>query len=92
MDSTQVLSNLARMTRLELMVAVLQAVHKQLGESDQKRVEKRWEPYLEGRPHLVCFKIPTRETKDHLLTISQELDRLETELAEAAPESLPLST
>ena len=55
MDSTQVLSNLARMTRLELMVAVLQAVHKQLGESDQKRVEKRWEPYLEGRPHQVCF-------------------------------------
>jgi len=92
MDSTQVLSNLARMTRLELMVSVLQAVHKQLGESDQKRVEKRWEPYLEGRPHQVCFKIPTRETKDHLLTIGQELDRLEAELAEAAPESkaLPL--
>ncbi len=92
MDSTQVLSNLARMTRLELMVAVLQAVHKQLGESDQKRVEKRWEPYLEGRPHQVCFKIPTGETKDHLLTIGQELDRLEEELAESAPESeaLPL--
>jgi len=57
-------------------------VHKQLGESDQKRVEKRWEPYLEGRPHQVCFKIPTRETKDHLLTIGRELDRLETEVDE----------
>jgi hypothetical protein len=92
MDSTQVLSNLARMNRLELMVAVLQAVHKQLGESDQKRYEERWEPYLEGRPHQVCFKMPTGETKDHLLTIGQELDRLEGELAERAPESevLPL--
>ena len=92
MDSTQVLSNLARMTRLELMVAVLQAVHKQLGESDQKRVEKRWEPYLEGRPHQVCFKIPTRETKDHLLTIGRELDKLEKQLSESSPESeaLPL--
>jgi len=92
MDSTQVLSNLARMTRLELMVSVLQTVHKQLRESDQKRVEKRWEPYLEGRPHQVCFSIPTGETKNHLLTIGRELDRLEAELAEAAPESeaLPL--
>ncbi|MBW1947653.1 MAG: transposase, partial [Deltaproteobacteria bacterium] len=92
MDSTQVLSNLARMTRLELMVSVLQAVHKQLGESDQKIYEERWEPYLEGRPHQVCFKIPTRETKEHLVTIGHELDRLEAELAESAPESeaLPL--
>jgi len=92
MDSTQVLSNLARMTRLELMISVLQAVHKQLGESDQKRVEKRWEPYLEGRPHQVCFKIPSRETKDHLLTIGRELDRLEKQLSESAQESeaLPL--
>ncbi|MFO7945052.1 MAG: transposase, partial [Anaerolineales bacterium] len=91
MDSTQVLSNLARMTRLELMVAVLQAVHKQLGESDQERYEERWEPYLEGRPHQVCFKIPTGEMKDNLLTIGQELDRLEEELAERAPESEALS-
>ena len=92
MDSTQVLSNLARMTRLELMVSVLQAVHKQLGESDQKRVGESWEPYLEGRPHQVCFKIPTRETKDHLLTIGRELDRLEKKLSENAQESeaLPL--
>lgn len=92
MDSTQVLSNLARMTRLELMVSVLQAVHKQLGEPDQKLVEKRWEPYLEGKPHQVCFKIPTRETKDHLLTIGRELDRLEKKLSENAQESeaLPL--
>ena len=51
MDSTQVLNNLVRMTHLGLMVSVLQAVHKQLGESDQRQVEKRWEPYLEGRPH-----------------------------------------
>ncbi|MFO8036800.1 MAG: transposase, partial [Anaerolineales bacterium] len=92
MDSTQVLSNLAKMTRLELMVAVLQAVYKQLEETNQERYEERWEPYLEGRPHQVCFKIPAGGTRDHLLTIGKELDRLETELVESAPESeaLPL--
>lgn len=92
MDSTQMLSNLARMTRLELMVSVLQTVYKRLDETNQKLVEKRWEPYLEGRPHQVCFKIPTRETKDHLLTIGRELDRLEKKLSESAQESkaLPL--
>lgn len=39
MDSTQVLSDLARMNRLELMVAVLQAVYKQLDPTDQERYE-----------------------------------------------------
>ena len=37
MDSTQVLSNLAQMTRLELLVAVLQAVHWQLPPCAQER-------------------------------------------------------
>jgi len=91
MDSTQVLSNLAQMTRLELLVAVLQAVHKQLPESAQERWGTRWAPYLEGRPHQVCYKIPTAEVKEHLLAIGEALCAVEAELAQQAPESETLA-
>lgn len=91
MDSTQVLSNLAQMTRLELLVAVLQAVHKQLPESARERWGARWAQYLEGRPHQVCYKIPTAEMESHLLTIGEELCTVEAELARQTPESETLA-
>ena len=87
MDSTQVLSDLAQMTRLELLVAVLQAVHRQLPESAQDQWAERWALYLEGRPHQVCYKIPTGEMEGHLVTIGEELCAVEADLAQQAPES-----
>ena len=91
MDSTQVLSNLAEMTRLELMVAVLQEVYKQLEESNREQYKEPWAQYLAGRPHEVCFKIPTGETEEHLLTIGRELNKLEAVLTKKASESEALS-
>lgn len=87
MDSTQVLSNLAKMSRLELMISVLQWVYERLDASDQERWGKRWEPYLEKRPHQVCYKVPTDEVEAHLVTIGQELAQLEAELAQKAADS-----
>lgn len=91
MDSTQLLSNLARMTRLELMVAVLQAVYRGLVETDQQRYGQGWEQYLEGRPHQVRFKIRGQDVEEHLLAIGRELAKLEAELAEREGESEVLS-
>jgi hypothetical protein len=87
MDSTQMLSNLAEMSRLELLVAVLQAVHKQLPDAAQASWGERWSVYLEGRPHEVCYKIPSAEVEDHLATIGQELSAVEALLTEQAPDS-----
>lgn len=81
MDSTQVLSNLSRMTRLELLVAVLQTVYRGLPEEMQARWGERWAVYLKGRPHQVCYKIPAAEVDGHLVTIGRELDAVEEELA-----------
>jgi hypothetical protein len=91
MDSTQVLSNLARMTRLEFLVAVMQVVHEQLPQPAQERWGARWASYLEGRPHQVCYKIPAAEVKDHLALIGEELYAVEAELADQAPEREALS-
>jgi hypothetical protein len=87
MDSTQVLSNLAKMTRLELLVAVLQKVHRQLPESLQERWTQDWARYLEGRPHQVCYKVAAAEVEEHQVRIGQELCAVEAVLAQQAPES-----
>lgn len=87
MDSTQVLSNLAKMTRLEMVVAVLQAVHKQLPDLVKDHWAQGWARYLAGRPHQVCYRIPAAEVDDHLVTIGQELCAVGVALAERAPES-----
>jgi hypothetical protein len=87
MDSSQILSNLAEMNRLELLVAVLQAVHKQLPECAKERWTERWSIYLEGRPHQVCYKIPKAEVEGHLERIGQELSAVEAAVAQQAPDS-----
>lgn len=86
MDSTQVLSNLAKMKRFELLLAVLQAAYKQLPENLQQQWRERCAAYLEGRPHQIYYKTPTAEMEDHLLAIGRELAAMEQELGQQAPD------
>lgn len=89
MDSTQVLSNIAEMSRLELLIAVVQKVYRQLamGAEQQARWKERLAPYLGKRPHNICYKISADETQEHLTTIGELLAALEAELEQKAPES-----
>lgn len=80
MDSTQVLSNLAHWTRLELLVGVVQTVFKALSPEQQTVWEARMAPYLAGRPHQVCYRIRGTAQEEHLLIIGQLLADLEAEL------------
>lgn len=50
MDSTLISSNIRRMSRLQLLVEVLQRVHRMLTEEEQKKWEKDFAPYLYGSP------------------------------------------
>ena len=47
-DSTQIASNIRETSRLQLLVEVLQRVHRMLNEEDQKNYKKDFEPYLQG--------------------------------------------
>jgi hypothetical protein len=91
MDSTQVLSNLAKMTRLQLLVSVLQKVHRGLPTSMQDHWGERWQCYLDRRPHQVCYRVAAAEVEGHLLIIGEELGAVEVALAQQAPESEVLS-
>lgn len=86
MDSTQMLSNLAKMTRLGLLISILQQVHQGLPASRQAQWAERWQFYLEKRPHQVCYRIAATEVDDHLVIIGQELCAVEAELAQGRDE------
>ncbi len=90
MDSTQLLSSLKKMSRLELLISVLQALYKQPPESVKEGCARRWARYLERRPRQVCYRIATGEVEDQLVTIGQEWSRVDAALEEQAPESKPV--
>ena len=48
MDSTQIASNIRRMGRLQLLVEVLQRVHRMLSKADQARYAEQFAAYLKG--------------------------------------------
>jgi len=87
MDSTQLLSNLATMSRLELVVSVVQMVYRTLDEVSQARWRERLAPYLTGRPQKVCYPIKANEVETHLTTLGEVLVALAEELAVYAPDS-----
>jgi hypothetical protein len=48
LDSTQVCSNIRQMGRLQLLVEVLQRVHRMLTEEDQVQYAEVFGPYIQG--------------------------------------------
>jgi hypothetical protein len=91
MDSTQVLSNLANWSRLELLVAVVQEVHEALGAAVQEQWAEMAAPYLRGRPHQVSYRLKSKDTGKHLQRLGEILAAWEQELAQMAPTSAALA-
>ncbi len=80
MDSTQIASNIREMSRLQLLVEVLQRVHRMLSEEDQNRHKKDFEPYLQGSSGQYIYRIKGGEVDDHLQPIGELMCRLVNEL------------
>ena len=80
-DSTQVLSNLASLTRLELVVAVVQKVYKLL--EDKSGWEETLSFYLKGRAQQVCWRIANSEQVARFEELGQLLVALSAEPGEA---------
>jgi hypothetical protein len=76
MDSTQIASNIREMSRLQLLVEVLQRVHRMLSEEDQSRYKKELKPYLQGTSGQYVYRIKGEEVADHLRPIGELMYRL----------------
>lgn len=80
MDSTQIASNIREMSRLQLLVEVLQRVHRMLSEEDQERYKEDFKPYLKGSSGQYVYRIKGKEVEDHLRPIGELMHRLVQEL------------
>jgi len=81
MDSSQVASNIQRMSRLQLLVEMLQRVQRMLTPTDQIRYAEAFEPYLKGTSGQYVYHLKGEETSPHLQRIGELMQRLVTELA-----------
>jgi hypothetical protein len=79
-DSTQIASNIRETSRLQLLVEVMQRVHRMLNEEDQKNYKKDFEPYLQGTSGQYVYRIKGEKVTDHLQPIGELMYRLVEEL------------
>jgi len=79
-DSTQIASNIREMSRLQLLVEVLQRVHRMLSEKDQLGYKEDFELYLKGSSGQYVYRIKGEEVADHLRPIGELMHRLVEEL------------
>jgi len=81
MDSVMVTSNIRQMSRLQLLVEVVQRVWRMLTEADQNHHASIFEPYLQGTAGQYCYRVKADEVAEHLTTIGQLMHDLVRELA-----------
>ncbi|MEE4241641.1 MAG: transposase [Desulfopila sp.] len=83
MDSTQVASNIRQTGRIQLLVTVLQRVHRMLTEKDQAHYAETFEPYLKGHAGQYVYRMKREETNEHLQKIGELIHCLLVELKPA---------
>jgi hypothetical protein len=80
MDSVQIASNMRQMSRLHLLVEVVQRVWRMLSEPDQGHYANLFEPYRQGTAGQYCYRVKGDEVPAHLAAIGQLMHRLVREL------------
>ena len=68
MDSTLIASNIREMTRLQLLVEVLQRTHRMLAErdKDQQQYAEAFAPYLKGSSGQYIYRLKAGDVAEHL--------------------------
>jgi hypothetical protein len=80
-DSTQIASNIRALSRLQLLVEVLQRVHRMLNQDDQQRYREEFAPYTQGSSGQYTYRVKVSETDEHLRCIGELMARLVCELS-----------
>ena len=76
MDSVQIGSNIRQMSRVQLLVEVLQRVWCMLSEVEQQRYKAEFEPYLKGTSGQYVYHIKSGEGQSHLKEIGHLMQAL----------------
>ena len=86
MDSTLVGSNIRQMGRLQLLVEILQRVHRMLNAGDQAHYSEAFAPYLQGHAGQYVYHLRVEENAAHIQQIGEFMQRLLGELKEGYSE------
>jgi hypothetical protein len=81
MDSTQIASNIRRLGRLQLLVEVLQRVHRMLSKVDQAHYVDEFAPYMRGSSGQYVYHLKGQEIEPHQQRIGELMYCLLNELA-----------
>lgn len=82
MDSTQIASNIRQMSRLQLLVEVVQRMARNLSEGDRARYEELLAPYVKGTSGQYVYQTKPNEKEARLICVGRAMQRLVEELAE----------
>ena len=80
MDTVMISSNIRRMTRLQLLIEVVQRVWRVLAEEDRARYATRFEGFLEGTAGQYCYRVRGEDLPRHLDAVGQLMCQLVTGL------------
>ena len=80
-DSTQVMSNIRKYSRISLLVEVLRRVNRMLSVTDQEKYASLLAPYIKGGTDHYVYGLKSSEYARHLGTIGKVMHRLVSELA-----------
>lgn len=81
MDSTMIASNIQELSRLQLLVEVLQRVHRMLNEEDQQQYAEAFGPYLKRSSGQYIYRLKAGDVAGHLKGIGELMAQLTDELA-----------
>jgi hypothetical protein len=83
MDSFQIASNMRRLSRLQLLVTILQRVWRVLSAEDQAREAAAFAPYLQGTASQFCYRLKDDAPQTTLERLGPLLQRLVVELRDS---------
>ena len=76
MDSSQIASNIRQMSRLQLLVEVVQRVHRLLNDEEQARYAADFAPYVVGTAGQYTYRVKYGETAPHIERIGLLMQKL----------------
>jgi hypothetical protein len=76
MDSTQVMSNIRQMSRLQLLVEMVQRLVRVMSEADRARYGLELGPYLKGSSGQYVYRVKSEEKHTHLQELGQVMHHL----------------
>lgn len=81
MDSTLIASDIREMSRLQLLVEVLQRVHRVLDDKDQLLYAEAFAPYLKGSSGQYIYRLKAGDVAGHLQGVGELMAQLTDQLA-----------